>query len=73
MSRVRPPRCTCTHFAGSHAHNGDGTACGVLMVSGPAVDNDRERLSNAPLHTGRTVSRCACTGYDPEPLQDKEK
>lgn len=65
-------RCTCTHFAGSHAHNGDGSACSVMHVSGPPVDNDRDRLTQADQHRGRTVTRCACAGYTPEPLQDKE-
>jgi hypothetical protein len=65
-------RCACTHFAGSHAHNGGGNACTVMFVSGPAVDNDRERLSDADQHRGRIVTRCPCTGFAPKPLQDKE-
>jgi predicted nucleic acid-binding Zn finger protein len=71
---VTSTRCSCTHFAGSHAHNGHGNSCTVMLVSGPAVDNDRERLSDADQHHGRIVTRCPCTGYSPtpKPLQDKE-
>lgn len=64
-------RCTCTHFAGSHAHNGEGTACSVMLVSGPPVEDDN--LFRLDLHGGRTVSRCSCERFTPETLQETRK
>lgn len=66
-SLTRAPRCVCGHFNGSHAHHGLGNECTVLRVSGPMTSND------PAAHFGRQVTRCPCTGYQPEPLQDKEK
>lgn len=37
--------------------------CRVEKVTGPAVDNDREPLSQAGKHKGRTVTRCDCETY----------
>jgi hypothetical protein len=42
-------------------HWHDGRKCDVLKVGGPPVDNDREPLSMADQHTGRTLTRCGCT------------
>ena len=62
---VPDPGPPCRHRSCGHPRHGhlrDGP-CVTSSVSGPAVDNDRQRLSSADQHAGRTVVACQCQGY----------